>query len=82
MITSVRVNQSIDVTLTNEDVAELSTQPCCDSVDLVDRILSTYTWHDSRSLEGKIKIIKMLQKHIDIVLSTIPEKERKDGIER
>jgi hypothetical protein len=77
MKTTVRVNQTIDITLTNEEIAELSKQPCCDSVDLVDKILSTFTWHDSRSLEGKLKIIKMLQKHVDIVLSTIPEKERK-----
>jgi len=77
MKTTVRVNQTIDITLTNEEIAELSKQPCCDNVDLADKILSTFTWHDARSLEGKLKIIKMLQKHVDIVLSTIPEKERK-----
>jgi hypothetical protein len=77
MKTTVRLNQTIDITLTNEEIAELSKQPCCDSVDLVDKILSTFTWHDARSLEGKLEIMRMLQKHIDIVLSTIPVKEKK-----
>jgi len=71
MIYNTELKQKIQIDLTNEEVAEMSKQPCCDSIDLVDKILLTFTWHDQRSLDGKFKIIQMLQKHIDIVLSTI-----------
>ena len=67
------IPHNIEIDLSNEEIAKLSEQPCCDSLDLVDKILSTFTWHDQRSREGKLKIIAILDKHRNIIISQLGE---------
>jgi len=78
--TIVAPTQKIEIDISIDEIVKLSEQQSCDRIDLCDKILSTFTWHDQRSLEGKIVIIKMLQKHIDVVLKTIKDKDFQNEI--
>ena len=64
MIIKRKIEHEVEIDITVDDAIELLMHSGLSHVEAADKLLSTFTWHDARSREGKMEILKML----DIVI--------------